>query len=226
MSGSNALVPHCAGARSPATRRRDECQSADNVAISGSTGQHGSVETESDKSTLTALLVPIPAVETVVGEHRRHLDPSARWGVPAHITILFPFLRPSLVSDSVLDLIERALSAVTVIDVGFERTAWFDDQVLWLAPEPADPFRHLIGAVCDAFPECQPYGGAVGEPVPHLTVGDRRGGASLSDLQTAEVAVTSGLPLRANANTMLLMTGRSEPASWHTLHSFPLARSH
>jgi 2'-5' RNA ligase len=184
------------------------------------------VETESDKSAQTALLVPIPAVDTVVSEHRRHLDPSARWGVPAHVTILFPFLAPSLVSDSVLARIELALSAVTVIDFGLERTAWFEDQVLWLAPEPADPFRHLIRTVLDAFPECPPYGGAVGEPVPHLTIGDRRGGASLSALQEAEVAVTSGLPLRTIADTMLLMTGRSEPASWHTLHSFRLRRSH
>jgi len=196
------------------------------IAAPASVGQTRPVGAESDKSALTALLVPVPAADPVVSTHRQSLDPSARWGVPAHVTLLFPFLPPSQVSYSVVNRIDNALSALTAIDFSLERTGWFDDQVLWLAPHPDDPFRRLIQILCDAFPECPPYGGAFGEPVPHLTIGDRSGGASRADLQAAESAVASRLPVRATADTIVLMTGRREPGSWQTTHAFSLGRSH
>jgi hypothetical protein len=40
----------------------------------------------------SALLLPVPAAEAAVGPYRALLDPSARDGVPAHITVLYPFL--------------------------------------------------------------------------------------------------------------------------------------
>ena len=50
----------------------------------------------------SALLVPVPAAEPAVAEHRARLDGSARDGVPAHLTVLYPFLPPALVDDVVL----------------------------------------------------------------------------------------------------------------------------
>ena len=179
-----------------------------------------------DRVALTALLIPVPVAEQVVRGHRERLDPSAVWGVPAHITVLFPFLSPPLVSATVVDRIEEVLTPVTPIGFTLERTAWFGDQVLWLAPHPADPFVRLIEAVCAAFPECEPYGGAFGDVVPHVTVGDRAGGATLADLLAAERAVSRRLPLPATADTVLLMAGGREPKSWETRHTFTLTASH
>lgn len=44
--------------------------------------------------TQTAVIVPVPAAEALVGSHRRRLDRAAGWGVPAHVTVLYPFLHP------------------------------------------------------------------------------------------------------------------------------------
>lgn len=43
----------------------------------------------------TGLIVKIPEVERAVCGWRERLDPSAQAGVPAHVTVLFPFLEES-----------------------------------------------------------------------------------------------------------------------------------
>jgi hypothetical protein len=50
----------------------------------------------------TALLVLVPAAEPAVGGHRARLDVAARDGVPAHITVLYPFLPPAGIGESLL----------------------------------------------------------------------------------------------------------------------------
>ena len=50
----------------------------------------------------TALLLPVPAAESSVGQHRARLDQAARDGVPAHITVLYPFLPPAGIDAALL----------------------------------------------------------------------------------------------------------------------------
>ena len=52
----------------------------------------------------------------------------------------------------------------------FERTGRFPG-VVWLAPEPAEPFIALTELLAAAFPDHPPYEGAHDEIVPHLTLG-------------------------------------------------------
>jgi len=170
----------------------------------------------------TALIVPIPAAERVVAEHRLLLDPAAAWGVPAHITILFPFLPPSRLTHRVVKRLDLALRSVAPFGCVLSRTSWFGEDVLWLAPNPDDSFRRLTTAVWHAFPECPPYQGAHQDPVPHLTIGDRRGGASVDALKSAETAVIFGLPILAAVDAVLLMEGTREPGSWRSVREFPL----
>ena len=55
----------------------------------------------------TALLVPVPAAEPAVGQHRARLDEAARDGVPAHITVLYPFLPPAGIDEALLSSLGR-----------------------------------------------------------------------------------------------------------------------
>src|ERR1700761_7063123 len=48
----------------------------------------------------SALLIRVPAAEPAVGAHRARLDASARDGVPAHLTVLYPFLPPAQIDDA------------------------------------------------------------------------------------------------------------------------------
>ncbi len=171
-------------------------------------------------ATHTALILAVPEAEPVVGALRARLDTAASWGVPAHITVLYPFLPPAGIDDDVRAALAAAVAGVPAFDLTLARTAWFGDTVLWLAPEPDAPLRALTAAVVARFPHTPPYGGQFDDVVPHLTVGDRRPRAVL-DAAAAEVAPR--LPVHARADTVRLIAGRPEPGGgWHTVAAFPL----
>lgn len=91
--------------------------------------------------------------------------------------------------------------------------------MLWLAPEPAEPFRALTEAVVEAFPGFPPYGGAFAEVVPHLTVGDT---GTPEDLRAAEREVSAGLPVETHVDRAHLLAGTDRPDAWHVLAELPL----
>jgi len=103
----------------------------------------------------------------------RH-DPVAAAGVPAHVTILFPFLASEALRPSVRRSLAGIAAGVAPFDVRFARVERFPD-VVWLAPEPDEPFRELTQRTVAAFPDHPPYEGLHDEIVPHLTVGAGRG---------------------------------------------------
>jgi len=86
---------------------------------------------------------------------------------------------------------------------------------VYLAPEPAQPFRRLTLALFDRFPEHPPYGGAFDDVVPHLSlpVPDDGDEASLA----AELGIR--FPLRAYAREASLYWW--EEGASRTLATFP-----
>jgi 2'-5' RNA ligase superfamily len=115
----------------------------------------------------STILVPVPEAEPVVGQLRARLDRAAIRGIPAHVTVLYPFVRPGQITLAVIDKAAAAVASVQGFDCRFAGTGWFGDQAVWLAPEPAGPFRALTAAVHAAFPQCPPFGGAFAEVIPH-----------------------------------------------------------
>jgi 2'-5' RNA ligase superfamily len=170
----------------------------------------------------SAVLVPVPEAERVVARHRARLDGSAAEGVPAHVTILYPFVAPPQITAGTIEVLAATVGSVSHFDCEFPRTAWFGEEVLWLAPRPDEPFRALIRAVSAAFPGYPPYNGLVGDVIPHLTVGYREAGG-VAGLRAAEADILGALPVRARIRRAWLMTGTSEPGSWHTVAELPLA---
>ena len=135
---------------------------------------------------VSALVVPVPAAEPVVADWRARFDSSAAEGMPAHITVLYPFLGEASIPVEVRRRLLELCAAVPVLDVEFRRTARFPG-VLFLAPEPADGFRQLTRAVAEQWPQAPPYGGAFDEVVPHLTVARDVGEDALDGIE-AELA--------------------------------------
>ncbi|HEY3014276.1 MAG TPA: 2'-5' RNA ligase family protein [Nocardioides sp.] len=172
-----------------------------------------------DGATLAAVVVVVPEAEPVVGRHRADHDPSAAWGVPAHVTVLFPFVSPARLDESVVDRLALAVAKVPAFDVVFGECGWFDADVLWLAPAPAEPFRELTRMVWEEFPEQPPYAGEFVDLTPHLTVAQRGGGAVLRDI---EATVTAELPVVARVDSVSLIAGRPEPDSWRSVAALPL----
>ncbi len=183
--------------------------------------KHLSPASDAPPPTQTAVIVPVPDADVLVDEHRRHLDMAASWGVPAHVSVLYPFVEPTEVDGHVVATLAAVFASVAAFDCRFSRTRWFGHDVLWLDPEPAQSFRDLTAAVWAAFPHHPPYGGAHDDVVPHLTIADRRQG-SLSAVQRAEHLVQAGLPLPTHLEKVLLIAGTQAPSSWRVLHEFRL----
>src|SRR3954453_16077366 len=170
--------------------------------------------------THSALIVPVPEAEPIVAAHRDRLDRAASWGVPAHVTVLYPFLPPAEIDEHVLAVLGRLARAVPAFFLTLNGFGWFDERVVWLAPDPPDPFRALTTAVAARFPRAQPYGGAFADIVPHLTLGHDH---PVHALNAASAAVEPHLPIRGRVVALRLIVGRPEPGdSWSTLTQFPL----
>ncbi len=107
-----------------------------------------------------ALIVPVPEAEPVIGQFRLRYDPSAVLGVPAHVTINYPFHphfgRPA----DAHGRLEALAAGFPAFDFRLSRVASFPD-VIYLVPEPKRAFLALIKAVAAAFPEFAALPGAV-----------------------------------------------------------------
>ena len=88
----------------------------------------------------SAVVVVMDAVDPVVAGWRSRYDWSAAAGVPAHVTVLYPFLPLDQVTGDVIDRLAGIVAAEAVFDVTFAAFGRFPGAVLWLEPEPADPF--------------------------------------------------------------------------------------
>jgi 2'-5' RNA ligase len=174
------------------------------------------------RPTQTALIADVPDAEPAVGRHRQHLDESAAWGVPPHVTVLYPFVAPEDVTPKTIREVGVALAGVHAFDCVFAQVNWFGEDVVWLAPEPAEPFLALTEAVYRQFPDHPPYGGAHAELVPHLTIGSSRV-ADLPDLRRAAAEVRSALPIATRIERVRFIAGTEAPGSWRTLAEFTLS---
>ena len=163
----------------------------------------------------------MPRSPPLGSRHARHaLDVNARGGVPAHVTVLYPFLPPDRIDGSVLGHLTALFATIPAFDIALTRTSWFGEDVLWLAPDDPAPLLALTELVHGAYPEHPPFGGLFDEVVPHLTVGH---GAQRAEMLRAEADVRRHLPIRAAARAVTLMTQDQPDGAWTTAARFPLA---
>ena len=125
------------------------------------------------EATATAVIVRV-SLPVALERTRRMASPVAAVGVPAHITLLFPFLPASALDHAVRDRLAAIAATVAPFEVGFRRVARFPDAI-YLAPEPAMPFRDLTSAIVAMWPEHPAYAGRYDEIVPHLTIAEGHG---------------------------------------------------
>src|SRR4051794_2391125 len=140
----------------------------------------------------SAVVVAVPAVEPVVGSWRARFDSSAADGMPAHVTVLYPFLHEERLSEGVRARLRDLCGRSPVLDVEFRQTRRFSD-VVYLAPEPADGLRDLTAAVWKAWPEAPPYAGEFDDVIPHVTIAQGLPEHAFDDI---EADVRRALPVR------------------------------
>jgi hypothetical protein len=154
----------------------------------------------------TALIVAVPEAEQAVGAYRLAHDPSAALGAPAHITVLVPFVAREAVDEiAVGEVVAQVPAFAFCLDAVEE----FDNGLVWLHPEPSEPFKALTRAVWARWPDHPPYEGAHDDVIPHLTV------------STERIEVSVELPIHARADRVVLIE-QDDRGYWRERASFPL----
>ena len=115
------------------------------------------------------MLIPVAADDLVAGFRQIHNAASVARRLPPHVTVLFPFAQPETIAADVHAELIAHFAGFEPFEAELVAIRHFDDFV-WLAPEPRSGFLDLIAATCARFPAFPPYGGALGEPEPHLTI--------------------------------------------------------
>jgi len=165
----------------------------------------------------SALVITVPEAEPVVSEWRARHDWSAQRGVPAHITLLYPFAPTERVDEQLLGELGELFAAHRAFEFALPRVARFPE-VAWLAPEPDQPFRALIASIAARFPDYPPYEGVHDEVIPHLTVAE--GDVELQD--RVEAALSRHLPIAARADDVAFLH-EGDDGLWREAHRFPLS---
>jgi 2'-5' RNA ligase len=156
----------------------------------------------------SAIIVPVAEAEPLVGNWRRQYDETAKFGVPAHITLLYPFRPP-----------EQAVDEIPALHEFFRKVAPFRyaltevrrfTATVYLRPDQSERFVQVITQIAGRWPDCQPYRGAFADIVPHLTVADKVDAATMN---AVESALRPGVPIACRASEAQLLFSSAE-GSW------------
>jgi 2'-5' RNA ligase len=152
---------------------------------------------------------------------REQFDPAAQLGVPAHITVLYPFMPPELITDAVLENVRIATSATCQFEFSLVRAERFPS-TLYLAPEPPAQFIALTESIAGRFPEFPPYGGQFSSIVPHLTVAQ----GSESQIRAAEASLLFAMQTQGavTATCTALVLIENSTGRWREMNVIPIAR--
>jgi len=163
----------------------------------------------------------VPEAERYIAHHRQRFDPSARRNVPAHVTILYPFMAPPLVDEEVVARVAGIARSVPCFNYRLARTERFP-VALYLAPDPGEPFMTLMNGLFRAFPDYPPFEGKFETVVPHVTVahGDE---PLLCEIEVELRIALPGAGVQARCSELVLIENSS--GRWEQMQVFALGES-
>lgn len=157
----------------------------------------------------SAVVVRVAALDDAIASLRRRFSlPRKPNGIPPHITAIVPFLpQAQLTEEQALPALRDVCAAFEPFDATFAHTARFR-RVLYLAPEPAEPFIALTYALTARWEGVEPYAGEHDKQViPHLTVTTSRP-PKVFDLVDEALAPLLPMRVRIDAAQLYLFDGR------------------
>ena len=168
----------------------------------------------------SALVVRVAEAEVFVAGTRERFDRSAIRGMPAHVTLLYPFRHPDRLGADTRGALRSYFSGHAPFPFQLAGLCGFPG-VLYLVPLPLEPFDALARGLAERFPDTPPYGGVVADPVPHLTVAQKPPAEALEEVSERLLARLEGaLPIRCEARSASLAVKRA--GRWSLAEQFPL----
>jgi len=148
----------------------------------------------------SSIVLPVEEAEAIVGHLRERYDPAARSGMPAHITLLYPFV-PPIRTAAEIEVLGRLFLSIPEFEFALTDVRHFP-ATAYLHPDPPDAFVRLTEIITQRWPDYSPYRGAFSTVVPHLTVADH---VNRDVLDSVERAVSIHLPIKCRAKVAWLL---------------------
>ena len=147
-------------------------------------------------------------------------DHAARAGVPAHITLLWPFIPPASITADDHDRLASLFSTYPAFTFVLAEVQRFPE-VLFLAPMPSDKIVKLIQDIVAAFPNYPPYNGLFKEIIPHLTIAQSDDPMLLEKVgEDIDPAAKRSLPISKVVTEISLL--EQSNGFWTKTKTFPL----
>jgi 2'-5' RNA ligase len=168
----------------------------------------------------SAIIVTIPEAESVVRKWREKYDRVALLGIPAHITLLYPFKSPPEINESIIDKLRLLFKTINSFSFSLTTIGTFPN-VIFLSPYPKNFFIDITKKLASLFPENPPFGGKFPEINPHLTIGQFTDKDNFKEiLNNILKEINPKLPINAKAIEAKLMVENSDQ-TWSELIKFP-----
>lgn len=168
----------------------------------------------------SAVVLRVDEAEAFVAATRQRFDRSAIRGMPAHVTLLYPFRHPDRLDAGTRSALRSYFAGRAPLRFQLAGLCGFPG-VLYLAPLPFEPIDALAQGLWERFPDVPPYGGAVANPVPHLTVAQKPPAESLTQVSEALLAQLAGaLPIACEVRAASLAVKRA--GRWSLAEDLPL----
>jgi hypothetical protein len=138
--------------------------------------------------------------------------------MPAHVTLLYPFMPPERITEAVISRARLAAEGVVAFRYRLAGICRFAE-TLYLSVEHVAPFVALTRRLAEPFPQFPPYGGRHKDIVPHLMVAQ---GGHDGEMVARELSLA--LPdggIEARCTEFVLMENSS--GFWKVRQIFPLA---
>jgi 2'-5' RNA ligase len=166
----------------------------------------------SDRSALGVVVALPPALDAL----RRRRIPEAAAGIPAHITLLFPFADPAAIDESVRRLVAATVARHPACSVALDGPRIWPDTI-YAGVDPAEPLTALQAALAVAFPTLPVYGGGI-DFVPHVTISPR---AAMDDAGVIADPAWAELPITLTVAEVDLFV-HGDDGRWRSMDRFPL----
>ncbi|MGA3029794.1 MAG: hydrogenase maturation protease [Candidatus Limnocylindrales bacterium] len=162
----------------------------------------------------TALIVRVRLPEALEAV-RVGAVPNAARGLPAHVTLLYPFLAPADLEDGLRSAVARVVGRHHAFSYRMSGPARWP-AVLFASVDPEGPFHSLHADLAAAFPDFPIYGGNL-EFVPHVTIAEGAA-AGLAELEASPAWASLPATLTAGLVELIVLDDGRWTAKWQ----FPL----
>jgi 2'-5' RNA ligase superfamily protein len=168
----------------------------------------------------TALVVLVPEADPALALVAAQYPHLVRPGLPAHVTVLYPWIPASEIDSAALNRCASLAASVDPTKVSFSAVQ-VHPGILFLEPDQRHIVNRLSQRAQSCWPSLRPYGGKYPDSPPHVTLA--LGAMRNDEIEAIRTLVTSLLPMQSRFDALHVVA--FDESGWNGRHRFPFGTS-